>query len=179
MSIIFNDNIRINAGKALDAKFGPYISITEANNSIPLATRHNGLIFGVYSNPSDIPNSDIIYYHYFGSFTNSEVKRLVPDIATQQQTDAGTDDSTIITPLKLKTLLDNRVGGFSINIGNNINTSFALSHGLDTKDVIVAIYENSTEEEIITDVFTSDNNTVTITFIVPPTTNQYRVVIKK
>lgn len=79
MAIVFNDNIRVNAGKPLDAKFGPYISITEANNSIPLATRHNGLIFGVYDTPSDIPNSDITYYYYYGSFTNSEVKELISD----------------------------------------------------------------------------------------------------
>lgn len=78
MAIIFNDNIRINAGKPIDAKFGPYSSISEANSSIPLATRHNGLIFGVYTNPSDIQNTDITYYYYYGSFTDSEIKELLP-----------------------------------------------------------------------------------------------------
>lgn len=100
-------------------------------------------------------------------------------IATQAQTDAGTDDTTIVTPLKLKTLLDNRVGGFTANVGDNSNTSFALSHGLDTKSVIVAIYDNSTEEEVITDVFTTSTSVVTVSFAVAPTTNAYRVVIKK
>jgi len=78
MAIIFNDNIRINAGKPLDAKFGPYNSILEANLSIPLATRYNGLIFGIYDNPSDIANSDVIYFYYYGSFTDIEIKELLP-----------------------------------------------------------------------------------------------------
>lgn len=78
MAIIFNDNIRVNAGKPIDAKFGPYSSISEANSSIPLATRYNGLIFGVYTNPSDIQNTDITYYYYYGSFTDSEIKELLP-----------------------------------------------------------------------------------------------------
>jgi hypothetical protein len=100
-------------------------------------------------------------------------------IATQAQTDAGIDDTAAITPLKLKTLLDNRVGGFSTNVGNNSDTSFVLTHALDTKDVIVAIYDNSTEEEVITDVATTTVNSVTVSFAIAPSTNAYRVVIKK
>lgn len=79
MAIVFNDNILINAGKPIDAKFGPYISIVEANNSIPLATRHNGLIFSIYKTPLNIQTSDIIYYYYYGGFTDNEIKELVPD----------------------------------------------------------------------------------------------------
>ena len=78
MAIVFNDNILVNAGKPIDAKFGPYSSISEANSSIPLATRHNGLIFGVYEDPSNIATSDIIYFYYFGSFTDTEIKELLP-----------------------------------------------------------------------------------------------------
>jgi hypothetical protein len=79
MALVFNDNFRINAGKPLDVKFGPYLSIQDANVSIPLPIRHNGLLFGVYENPSDIPNSDIIYYYYYGSFTDTEIKQFLPD----------------------------------------------------------------------------------------------------
>lgn len=80
MAISFNDNIRVNAGKPIDVKFGPYTTISEANASIPLATRYNGLIFGVYENTLDIPNSDIKYYYYYGSFTDVEVNEFIPVI---------------------------------------------------------------------------------------------------
>jgi hypothetical protein len=77
MAIVFNDNITINAGKPIDSKFGPYLSIADANQSIPLARRYNGLIFGVYTNPNDIPNSDIIFYYYYGEFTDIEISVLI------------------------------------------------------------------------------------------------------
>ena len=101
------------------------------------------------------------------------------EIATQAETDAGTDDQRIVTPLKLKTLLDNRTGGYAINVGNASNTSFALTHGLGTRDVIVAIYDNATYEEVITDVVLTSTSVVTVSFATAPASNAYRVVIKK
>jgi hypothetical protein len=97
MAISFNDNIRVNAGKPIDAKFGPYTSISEANSSIPLATRHNGLIFGVYEDPSDIPNSDIKYYYYYGSFTDVEINEFIfsPISGTTNYIPKFTTDTTI------------------------------------------------------------------------------------
>jgi hypothetical protein len=113
------------------------------------------------------------------SRTATETRTGIAEIATQAETDTGTDDERIVTPLKLKTLLDNRVGGFTANVGNGSNTTFILTHNLNTKNVIVSIYDNSTEEEVITDVSTTTNDTVTVSFSIPPTTNRYRVVIKK
>jgi hypothetical protein len=101
------------------------------------------------------------------------------EIATQAETDAGTDDQRIVTPLKLKTLLDNRTGGYAANVGDTTSTSFALTHGLGTRDVIVAIYDNATYEEVITDVVLTSTSVVTVNFAVAPASNAYRVVIKK
>lgn len=101
------------------------------------------------------------------------------EIATQAETDTGTDDQRIVTPLKLKTLLDNRTGGYAANVGDTTSTSFALTHGLGTRDVIVAIYDNATYEEVITDVVLTSTSVVTVNFAVAPASNAYRVVIKK
>ena len=101
------------------------------------------------------------------------------EIATQAETDAGTDDQRIVTPLKLKTLLDNRTGGYSANVGDATNTSFALTHNLGTRDVIVSIYDNTTYEEVITDVVLTSTSVVTVSFATAPSSNAYRVVIKK
>lgn len=111
--------------------------------------------------------------------TATESRTGLAELATQTETDTGTDDSRIVTPLKLKTLLDNRVGGYAASVGNGSNTSFALSHGLNTKDVIVEVYENSTGESVITDAIRDTVNQITVSFASAPTSNQYRVVIKK
>ena len=112
------------------------------------------------------------------SRTATETRTGIAEIATQAETDAGTDDARIVTPLKLKTLLDNRTGGYAANIGG-AGTSYALSHGLNTVDVIVMIKDNTTLEEVITDVVITDAATVTVSFAVAPAANAYRVIIKK
>jgi hypothetical protein len=111
--------------------------------------------------------------------TATETRTGIAEIATQAETDAGTDDQRIVTPLKLKTLLDNRTGGYAVNVGDASATSFALTHGLATRDVIVSIYDNSTFEEVITDVVLTSTSVVTVSFATAPASNAYRVVIKK
>jgi hypothetical protein len=110
--------------------------------------------------------------------TATETRTGIAEIATDAETAAGTDDARIVTPLKLKTLLDNRTGGYAANIGG-AGTSYALTHGLNTIDVIVMIKDNTTLEEVITDVVITDAATVTVSFATAPSANAYRVIIKK
>ena len=112
------------------------------------------------------------------SRTATETRTGLAEIATDAETAAGTDDTRIVTPLKLKTLLDNRTGGYAANIGGS-GTSYALSHGLNTIDVIVMIKDNTTLEEVFTDVVITDAATVTVSFATAPSANAYRVIIKK
>jgi hypothetical protein len=111
--------------------------------------------------------------------TATELRTGIAEIATQSEVDAGVDDARIVTPLKLRTYLNSSVGGYAANIGDGIAVSFALTHGLSTADVLVSIYDNTTKEEIITEVFVTSSSVVTVTFNTPPTSSQYRVVIKK
>jgi hypothetical protein len=101
------------------------------------------------------------------------------EIATQTETNTGTDDQRIVTPLKLKTLLDNRTGGFAANIGNGSATSYVVTHSLNTVDVIVMLKDNTTLEEVFADVVITDVNNVTVSFALAPASNAYRVIIKK
>ena len=110
--------------------------------------------------------------------TATETRTGIAEIATDAELTTGTDDTRIVTPLKLKTYLDNRTGGYAANIGG-AGTSYAVTHGLNTIDVIVMIKDNTTLEEVITDVVITDANTVTVSFAVAPSANAYRVIIKK
>ena len=112
------------------------------------------------------------------SRTATESRTGIAEIATQSETDTGTDDERIVTPLKLKTLLDNRTGGYATDLTGS-STSYAITHGLSTKDVIVEVYENATGETVYTDVVRTSTSVVTIGFAIAPSSNQYRVVIKK
>jgi hypothetical protein len=103
----------------------------------------------------------------------------VSRIATQTETNTGTNDTAYITPLKLVTYLNNAVGGYAANVGNASATSFTLTHNLGTRDVIVLIYDNSTYEQVYADVVMTSTSVVTVSFATAPASNAYRVVIKK
>ena len=62
--------------------------------------------------------------------------------------------------------------------GDNSKTSFAVTHNLGTKDVIVQVYDNSTYEEVIVDITRNTTNQVTIDFAQAVATGKtYRVVV--
>jgi hypothetical protein len=111
--------------------------------------------------------------------TATETRTGIAEIATQAEVNTGTDDTRIVTPLKMVTYLNAAVGGYAANVGNGSNSSFALTHGLNTRDVIVMIYDNATYEEVIADVVLTSTAVVTVSFATPPASNAYRVVIKK
>jgi len=101
------------------------------------------------------------------------------EIASQSDTNTGTNDSKIVTPLKLKTYLDTRNGAYNANVGNASATSFALTHGLNTLDLQSVVYEVSTGKEVVADIEVTSTSVLTVSFAVAPSTNQFRVVIKK
>lgn len=66
---------------------------------------------------------------------------------------------------------------FATSIGDGSTLSYTVTHNLGTLDVTTEIYDNSTLAEIDTDVVHATTNTITVTFAVAPTSNQYRVVV--
>lgn len=103
----------------------------------------------------------------------------IAELATQAETDAGVDDTKIVTPLKLSTFFDTVVGGYAVTFGNGTSTSFVITHNLNTLDVVVQLVEVSTGDTVYADVARTTVNSVTLTFAVAPSTNQFRVIIKK
>jgi trimeric autotransporter adhesin len=65
----------------------------------------------------------------------------------------------------------------SASVGNGSNLSFALTHNLNTLDVVVSVHDNATKETVECDVVRTDADTVTVSFAVAPSANAYRVVI--
>lgn len=62
--------------------------------------------------------------------------------------------------------------------GDNSKTSFAVTHSLNSRDVIVQVYDNNTYEEVMVDIIRNTVNQVTIGFAKAPATGKtYRVVV--
>lgn len=67
---------------------------------------------------------------------------------------------------------------YAQDVGDGSTTTYTITHNLGTRDVVVAVIENSgSYNAIITDWAAATTNTITLTFATAPTSNQYRVVV--
>lgn len=67
---------------------------------------------------------------------------------------------------------------YETDIGNGSATSIVVTHSLGTRAVHVSVYAaGSPYAEVGVDVERTSTTTVTLTFLVAPTTNQYHVVV--
>ena len=67
---------------------------------------------------------------------------------------------------------------YAANVGDGSNTSYTITHNLNTRDVVVTVYDNSSPyAEVICDVQHTSTTAITLLFSVAPTSNQYRVVV--
>lgn len=125
-----------------------------------------------------IGTNDVVWTAFGSSAPSaSETTAGIAELATQAETDTGTDDTRIVTPLKLKSW-SLRVKGLAQNIGDGAATQIDVTHNFNTRDVQVEIYRNGTPwDSILCDVERSDVNTVRLRFASAPTSNQFRVVI--
>jgi hypothetical protein len=107
----------------------------------------------------------------------SETTAGIAEIATQPEVDAGTDDSRIITALKLKNY-SGLLKKVSANIGDGSATTFTLTHNLNTRDVIVRVFPNSGQfDDVEVDVQRTSVNAVALVFASVISSNAYRVVV--
>jgi hypothetical protein len=62
-------------------------------------------------------------------------------------------------------------------IGDNSATSFAITHNRTTTDVMVEVYDASTNDTVIANVTRNSTSQVTVSFASAPATNAYKVVV--
>jgi hypothetical protein len=107
----------------------------------------------------------------------TETTAGIAEIATQVETDTGTDDTRIVTPAKLANW-SGRVQVVGANFGDGSATQYDITHNLNTRDVQVAVFRNSGNyDEILCDISRPTVNAVRLNFQVAPTSNQFRCVV--
>lgn len=108
----------------------------------------------------------------------SETTAGIAEIATQAETDTGTDDLRMVTPLKLTTWAG-RVKNFTQTFGDGSATSFTITHNFGKKNVQVSAYETGGSfRDTLVEVQHTTTNTVTILTASVPTSAQYTVVVE-
>lgn len=106
----------------------------------------------------------------------SETTAGILEIATQAETDAGSDDARAVTPLKLATYAGRKFKN-STSVGDGSATQYDVTHNFNTRDTHVGVYRNASPwDEILCDIERPDANTTRVRFASAPTSNQFRVV---
>lgn len=108
----------------------------------------------------------------------SETSSGIIEIATQAETDAGTDDARAITPLKLASS-PHAAHKYAANIGDGSATSYVVTHNFNTRDVVVEVLRNSGNyDTVLAEVQRTSVNAVTILFDTAPASNAFRVLVR-
>jgi hypothetical protein len=160
------------------------------------------------NNPITLNTTDLVFTQFSGAGTytanngvvlNGSVFSFAPESGKGLQTGASGAAIKLATTSGLNVTTDLAVGAgngisvltntvaidsavvvskYAASVGDGSATSYTVTHNLNTRDVIVTVYDNSSPyAEVITDVAHTTVNTVTIAFSVAPTSNQYRVVV--
>jgi cytoskeletal protein CcmA (bactofilin family) len=95
------------------------------------------------------------------------------ELATTAEALAGSDSSRAVTPEGLA------ARSYSESIGDGSATAIAVDHNLNTRDVIVQLYDVSSYDTVIADVVRTTVDRVTITFASAPSSNDIRVLVTK
>lgn len=123
--------------------------------------------------------SDSVLWTSFGTSapSASETTAGIAEIATQSETDTGTDDARIVTPLKLATW-SNRKRKYTATIGDGSATQIDVTHNFATRDLLVQVFQASGNYELVyCDARMPDTNTVRLNFASAPAAGALRVVI--
>ena len=80
-----------------------------------------------------------------------------------------------VTPLGVATVISGRT--FASSIGGA--TSVTVTHGLDTRDVIVQLYDIATFDTVVADVTRTNASTIDVAFTTAPSANSIRVLVTK
>lgn len=83
-----------------------------------------------------------------------------------------------LTAIELANIISTSNGYAATGPATNA-TTFVVSHGLNSRDVIVQVYELGTNEQVVCDVLRTDLNFLTLNFCSTITANTLRVVVQK
>jgi hypothetical protein len=101
------------------------------------------------------------------------------EIATQTETNTGTDDTRAMTPKKFKDS-DLRTKGYSEVIGDNAATQFDVGHNYGTRRIGWAVIRNSSPwDEVKPGAELTSTNNLRLNFVTTPGVDEFEVLVWK
>jgi hypothetical protein len=134
-----------------------------ANVTAGLTLANSGVTAGTYGSASSVAQ---VTFDAKGRATSASSVTIA--ITASQVTDFTSAVQAIIDG-----------SGAVANVGDGTNTAYTITHNLNSRDVIVQVYDNATYDTVFVDTTRSTVNTVVLTFATAPASNAYRAVIQR
>jgi hypothetical protein len=164
-----------------EAFIAPHTPMITRTNPFPFApapdVRHAVVIGNGQSHSITIP-------HELGT---SDVIVQLYNLATGEQVDANVFAATMSTVTlvfdtapslnSLRAVITAFGTRHAFTIGDGDATTIVVQHNLGTTNILTQLYDSATGEQVDTNIYATDSNSVTLTFQDPPATDSLRVVI--
>lgn len=111
-----------------------------------------------------------------GAPAATEATAGIAEVATQAETDAGTDDSRFVSPLKLAQLAG-RIRKVAQTFGDGSATAYVITHNLNTRDVQLQVWQaTGTFDLVDCEVELTSVNSATVRLNAAPAAGSLRAV---
>lgn len=160
------------ADSSAEVTAGMAVSITEG-------TTNGDKVFLLTTNDAIVLDTTTLVFSALGgggvSYTASNGLQLNSN-AFSILLDSSPGLLSTITGLKIDPAYAGLAKRYAIDVPSG-STTATITHGLNTTDIIVSVYDKTGNVEVECDVAATNTTTATLTFATAPTVGQYRVVV--
>lgn len=162
-------------------KIGYTYTVTAAGNFYTEAVQIGDMLIAEQDDPITIDDWTVVNKNIPDIVDASETEKGIIELATQAEVNAGTDALKAVTPATLAVLLAafDLSDTYSSTFGNGVLQSFTITHNLNTEDVQVSTREVASGMRVEMQWVVTNTNVVTLSTNSVPTSNFYRVTVKK
>ena len=156
-------------------------TVTAAGTFYTEAVQVGDMLIAEVTNPTTAADWTVVNKNIPDIVDATTVDKGIIRLGTQTEVNAGVLTTVSVSPATLVAFYNAQVSasGYSADIGNAIATTFDLAHGLNTKLVLIEIFDNSTGATVYADVLRNTVSNVRVIVTTPPSTSKYKVLIRK
>jgi hypothetical protein len=152
-------------------------------NSTQTGTPASSLVSGIEVNRGDEDNFQFVFVELTDDFRLGKVGGTLQPVLTRDETTNLANNDILVWDNTNKRAVGQTFdelalpNKYAVTIGDGAATTYTVTHDLNTTDITYSVKEIATGEIVFTNVTVTGVNTISVSFAVAPTSNQYRVVV--
>jgi len=156
-------------------------TVTAAGTFFSTSVQVGDMIIAEKDNPTLEADWTIVNKNIPDIVDATTIDKGIIRLATQAEVEAGVLTNVAVSPATLVAFYNAQENshGFTADIGNGSATLFDIGHNLNTRLVIIQVFENSTGETVYTGSLRTTLNNVRVIVNNAPSTAQYKVLIRE